>query len=266
MRKLDGYKNKLDTITQGETGQVPLYRSYGVKKKVNPLLIAFNLTLGRALAILIFGFEFLVIAICTVTMYLYADILICTLVTLILVFILLYIHTRVLRRRLEFVSRLKRLCKKNGYRLDFVQNFWSSFVWDDNDSLDFVLKAGKYTYYVKYVTPTKPLTSFIFASKDQIIYTKHARNNVFTLIFGFKDKSKSLRLQFPKAIDDKDKYSVKSILVNPKPRDIFVKNSSGATVPTGTGEKIYGYTIFTGKGFIESVKRNAEERDEEIKF
>ncbi len=265
MRRPDRFQSTVDKIVQGETGQVPLYRSYGVKKKVNPLLIAFNLFVGKTLAILVFALEFLIIGICALAFFFSGGVLISTVMTLTLTLILLNIHTRVLRRRWEFTRKLKKMCKKNNYRIEFKQSFFDSLCWNDEEEIDFVLKANKYTYYVRYVTPSKPLSSMTFLSKDEIRYTKHARKNIFALVFGFKDKSKILKLKFPKYIDEKDRYIIKSVIVNPKPRDISVKNPEGATVPTGTGESIYGYTIFTGKGFLETVRRNAEQIEDKSK-
>lgn len=256
----------LDKAINGETGEVPLYRSYGTKKKVNPFIIATNLFLGRILSIFLFTFEFLVIAINAVVFFLYGGIFISTLMTVILSSVFISIHTRVRRRRFEFVRKLKKLCDKNGYRLKKKKSFSKSLRWSNEAELDFVLTAGKYTYYVKYVTPTKPLSSLTFLSKNEIRYTKHARRNVFTLIFDFKDKSKNLHIEFPTYINEKNKYNKKIILVNPKPRDILVKNEDGAIIPTGSGESIYGYTIFTGKGFLDAIKRNANETNEEIRF
>ena len=256
----------LDKVIQGETGEVPLYRSYGTKKKVNPFIIAVNLTMGRALSILLFFFEFVIIAINAVVFFFYGGVLVSTLITVTISSVLISIHTRVRRRRFEFVRKLKKLCKKNGYRLSQKKSFSKSLRWSNDAELDFVLTAGRYTYYVKYATPTKPLSSLTFLSKSEIRYTKHARRNVYTLIFDFKDKSKNLKINFPSYIDEKNKYNKKIILINPKPRDIFVKNEGGAIVPTGSGESIYGYTIFTGTGFLDAVKRNSGKIEEEIKF
>ncbi len=252
-------RNKLydvDRSISEDTGEVPLYRSYGVKKKIHPLHIAFNVFLARMLAIAVFILEFAIIFIVGIMLVFYGGILISTVITGTLIFILLNIQTRVLRRRIEFSVKLKRLCKKQGFKLEYKQSFMRSLYWDGDDRLDFILKAGKYTYYVKYFTPKKPLTSVTFLSKNEIAYTKHTRKNIFTTIFSFKEKTRKMTLRFPEYIDEKDKYSIKAVIVNPKPRDIFVKNPEGSIVPTGTGEHIYGYTIFTGKGFLGTIKRN----------
>ena len=131
--------------------------------------------------------------------------------------------------------------------------------WADDDQVDFTVKAGKYTYYVKFATSKRFLSSFTFVSKDQMKYTKIARHNRFTIILDFKDKNYILPIAFPQEIDEKDKYTVKAILINPAVMNIERKGSDGAVIPTGSGEKLFGYTIYTGTGLIETLKRNAED-------
>jgi hypothetical protein len=125
--------------------------------------------------------------------------------------------------------------------------------------VDFTVKAGRYTYYVKFATSKRFLSSFTFISKNQMKYTKIARHNRFSIIFDWKDKTYSMPIEFPGGIDEKDKYSVKAILINPAVMNIEKKGNDGVIIPTGSGEKLFGYTIYTGTGFIETLKRNAKD-------
>ena len=156
------------------------------------------------------------------------------------------------------------MCKKEGLCLTYHREFFKSLYWSEKNDVDLTLKAGKYTYFVKYVTPKKPLSSVTFLSRTEIKYTKHARRNVFSTMLGFKDKTKILKIAFPDSINACDKYQKKIIIVNPNPRDVLVKNLEGAIVPTGSGEEIYGYTIYTGTGFIDAVVRNIKEEQSKI--
>ncbi len=258
------YEELINKSVEGETGEVPLYRSYGVKKKVRKWHIALNVLMARLLATALFFIEFAIIIVVSIALVHYGGVLISTLITATLTVTLLSIQTRVARRRLGFRIKLKKLCRQQGYRLTHKRSFFHSLRWDEKDGVDFVLTAGSFTYYVKYFTPKRPLSSVTFLSKDAISYTKHPRRNVFTTIFGFRAKTKIMPLRFPSHINNKDKNIIKAIIVNPKPRDILVKNPEGSIVPTGTGEKIYGYTIFTGKGFLRSVKQNSESSNANI--
>jgi hypothetical protein len=38
-----------------------------------------------------------------------------------------------------------------------------------------------------------------------------------------------------------------------------VGGRDGGMEPTGTGERIFDYTIFNGVGFLETIQRNAEQ-------
>lgn len=251
--------DKEEEVTNVVYGEIPLYRSYGVKKKYNPTLIKLNNFLARSLVAFFIFFQLFVVSTVTFAFWFYAGELISTVVTLILVTLLYFLNTRIPRARRKFTKKLRKLCKEKKYRLEFKRSFWKSLSWADKDEIDFSLKAGKYTYFVRYATATKTLSTMSFLSKTELVYTKHPRNNKFTLIFDFKDKKKLLPITFPSYINSDDKYSIKAILINPVPMNIERKGSFGEGMePTGTGERLFGYTIFNGTGFIETVQRNAE--------
>ena len=111
------------------------------------------------------------------------------------------------------------------------------------------------------VIAIRKLSTMSFLSKTELCYTKHPRNNKFTLIFDFKDKKKNMRISFPNGIDPEDKHIIKAILINPVPMNIERRaGRDGGMEPTGTGEKIFDYTIFNGVGFLETIQRNAEQK------
>lgn len=239
--------------------EIPLYRSYGVKKRYNPTLRRLKNFFAKSLVVFLLLFQLFVVATVGFCFWMFSGELIATVITIILTTVFYFINTRIPRARRKFVKKLKKLCKEKKYRLEFKRSFWKSLSWADKDDIDFVVKAGKYSYFVRYATATKTLSTMTFLSKTELLYTKHPRNNKFTLIFDFKDKKKILPISFPSYIDDNDKYSIKSILINPVPMNIERKGSFGEGMePTGTGEKLYGYTIFNGTGFIETIQRNAE--------
>ena len=47
--------------------------------------------------------------------------------------------------------------------------------------------------------------------------------------------------------------------MNPVPHDVFKTDMDGAVIPIGTGEPMKGYIMFSGSGFIETLRREAEE-------
>lgn len=248
-----------DHIPDDIYGETPLYRSYGVTKRYNPTARKINNFFAKSLVAYLIFFEVFVIATVFFCFWLFSGELIATVVTIILTTVLYFINTRIPRARHKFKKKLKKLCKEKKYRLEFKRGFWKSLSWADRDEIDFTLKAGRYTYFVRFATATKTLSTMTFLSKTELLYTKHPRNNKFTLIFDFKDKKKIMPISFPSYIDENDKYSIKAILINPVPMNIEKKGHHGEGMePTGTGERLFGYTIFNGTGFIETIQRNAE--------
>jgi hypothetical protein len=254
----EGQKNAEVEILPGE---FPLYRTYGVTKRHRPFLAKLNNFLSKALVLSLIISQLFVIAVAGFAFWFYSGALIGTIVTIILVTVFYKINTRVPHARHKFQKKLKKLCKQKGYRIEFKRGFWKSLTWADNGEIDFILQAGSYTYFVRYATATKKLSTMSFISKTELCYTKHPINNKFTLIFDFKEKKKTMRISFPNGIDPDNKHMIKAILINPVPMNIEKSaGRDGGMEPTGTGERIFDYTIFNGVGFLETIQRNAEEK------
>ncbi len=243
-------------IVEEGSGEVEMYRAYGVTKKVRTWNIFLNEMLATLLFIIVMGLAFILIAMGTTAWLAMGGKLFTTLFIICFTTFVVLKFTRVPRGRSKFIRRLKKLCKKYNYRYVPICSFWEGFSYDYTEGIDFVLHAGLYTYYVKYVTPSKALTSFTFLSKNEMRYTKHARKNTFSLMLGRKDKSKLFPIKFPPNIPEKDEFHKRVMLINPRPRDILVKNELGVTVPTGSGDSSMGYVIQTGTGFLNQVLRD----------
>lgn len=241
-----------------ESEDVPLYRSYGVTKKVNPVMRAIKENVAKIVTAIFLAIELFLIFFVTFMLAFYTGVLTATIMFVILFSIFAVNATKLPRRRWSFLRKLKKACKQNGYELDVRRGFFKALTWSKEPVIDFKLTAGKWTYYVKFATSKRFLSSFTFVSKDEVKYTKIARKSRIATIFDFKDRTKSMRIAFPSEIDSEDKYSVKAILVNPAVMNLEQKGRDGVIVPTGSGEKLFGYTIFTGVGFLETVKRNVE--------
>ena len=247
-------KNRYKNVSDSDMGQVPLYRSYGVKKKARPLLTAVNLTLSKILMIGIMFWNFVIIAVATFFIFRYGGALLATVAAIVLFWVLIGKHSRIPRRRIGFVRKLKKAGKRNGYQIEYKRGAFESFFWNERPEADIILKADGETYIIKYATATKPLSSFTFLSRSEMRYTKHRTKNRFSLVLDLKDRSREMSISFPEG------EGKRIILVNPMARDIFVKNDMGAIVPTGSGESIYGYTVYSGTGFLDMLERVRDEK------
>lgn len=237
--------------------KVPLYRSYGVWRKSHPVLDKILFYTLRSVVIFVLSVLGLALFATLWSLLLYADTLIATLLLLGVIIILSFVLTRSIRKRLKLLRKLKKLCKTEKYGLRFCRSFPSSFKWDTKNQ-DFILETDSHIYYVHFLTVNKYTSTLTFSSPEYIEKVVYPLNNKFTLIFEFKPKRSKITTDFDPLPASDTKTPVRAILVNPVCREMFEASKNGGVDVTGNGMKKYGYTVFTGSGFTESVKRNEE--------
>ena len=158
-------KRKWRDVSDEDMGRVPLYRSYGVRKKARPVVTAINNTMAKIIMLGVMLFNFLIIAIASAFIFLYGGALLATIVTLVLFWIFIGKHSRIPRRRWGFLRKFKRLCKKYNYRAEFVRKGLESYLWEERGEPDIILNAGGKTYFIKYATATKPAPSALVTAR-----------------------------------------------------------------------------------------------------
>ncbi len=162
---------------------------------------------------------------------------------------------RVPRKRAVFYRKLKKACKKNGYRITYNRGFFRSLTWAGDDKLDLIVKAGRWTYYVKLLGSPNSKSDVTFCYDGRLIYRKLRLKNLFTAVFGLKPRIRERRISFPKYAESE--RTVKVIILNPVPAEVYKKKANGDTEMSGNEDNIFGYTIYSGSGFIEAIRRNA---------
>ena len=233
--------------------ETPMYRAYGVTKKVYPaverikkilLAIATTFIIGLPTGVLLFGLFLIAVATEFGKVLLAAVILVP----------LLFVPVRVAFKRRKFVRRLKRICRERGFDLTFRRNFFSSFFYSKS-KYDFTVKAGKKTWICKYLTSFTRDRLIEFDSPEMITLFIGLTPSRIKDAYGIpspKKKVKDFVFLRPEGLDEKAELAV---IMNPAPRMTDVKKPDGRTEPTGTGAKIFGYTIFTGSGFVSTLDR-----------
>ena len=111
-----------------ETEDVPLYRSYGVTKKVNPTARKIRDFFAKALTVILLVFELALILLTTAMLAFYTDVLIATVLFLILFSIFFFNATKLLRRRLSFLNKLKKTFKKTDIDFSLREDFLNHFL------------------------------------------------------------------------------------------------------------------------------------------
>ncbi len=236
-----------------EERDVPMHRAYGKTRKYHPRLERLKENILRGILLYFLFYVALIGVLVLYVMLAFSDVMAFLVATPITVALLL-ILTRTPRKRMKFLRKLKRFCKKNQYTLTFNRRFFACFLWEKDAKADFTLKTRTHTYYVKFATAAKRNSDFIFISKTEMLYRKLRLNNKFTVAFNLQPKIKKLTVSFPEEAYGENATAV--ILLNPVPRDIAIKDKDGSTVATGDGENRFGYLIYGGTGFLEAVTRN----------
>lgn len=253
MKRIERQKKRTDRDWNDE---VPLYRSYGVRRKVFPWVERFKLYLVRALLIFIFVFPILCGVFALLMMAVYVPgVLFRSLMILFYGFLLGFWLTRTLRKRLWFVCKLGRFCKKQEFSLQYEQNFFRSFVWS-SDRPDFVLKTKDCVYYVRYLTVWRYRTTLFLEKEDELRLVKAPLNNIVSFVFDLRPKVKRYVLNFELSSPIYDVPIRNVLVVNPVCQEIKYKLEKGGYEVTGSGGEHFGFTIYTGNGFLNALERD----------
>ena len=250
-------EKKKESSRTSKFNPVEMYRAYGKTKKEYGFIERIKLFMARGVVLFMMFSMLSIVATGSLAFLLYGNVLISFTAMLIVAIIFFVKFSKPIRRRLKFQKKLKKLCREKRYKLTFEQSFIDSLFWSP-EKLDFTLNTGTHLYLVHYLTLPKYNASLTFLDGENFVYTKHRLRNPFTLIFDLKDKQKNYSVKFPEKYQLDRKKNVNALIVNPVCRDIFRKNESGVTEATGSGADIFGLFVFTGSGFIDSVKRNEE--------
>lgn len=241
--------------TEQEESHVPLHRSYGVTRRHRPLLERLGTGALSAVALWVMSLLGLTFFLALITFFLYGQLLIVTLLYVIFGTVFAFCSTKTLRRRLKFRRQLKTLCRKQGYRLEYKRTLFSSFFWSPRE-IDFVLRTKTKRYEVRFLTLRKYNSALFFESGETLRQVSYPLRNPFTVIFGIKPKTRLYPLDGRSSFSRGSGETVRALLVNPVCKEMYYKDRDGATVATGSGAELFGYTVFTATGFLETVKRN----------
>jgi len=182
-----------------------------------------------------------------------SNILFGTIVVLWLSLFVLWCVFRPFFKRRAFVGKLKRVCKKNKFRVRFYTNPLRS-VRGFTNRLDFTVDTGKYIYDVMFMAPSRKYTRLRFEKPDEVkIVTGYTKSRI-KLILGLKERVRVKKYGFESSPKAK-----KIILLNPAPREMYYYDKrDDRVVMGGSGADFFGYYAFTGTAFINYILRESE--------
>ena len=238
---------------------VPLYRSYGKTKNesifaaINEMLvtvISFAF-LGICLAFIVIGIVFFIYALQKIGV-----IIVCFSALLFTYFVIL----RSFRKRVSFLMKLKRKCRKFGYKIEKKRGILQGLRLN-REGFDLIVNSRDMKWYVRFFTPRRHASHITILDKNTIEVKTNLYSNTWKILLKLnKVKVKRYDYSYDDEIYSSGIKTTKVLLVNPVPHDMFKKDRDGAVIPIGTGEKLYDYTIFSGSGFINELQREYEKR------
>jgi hypothetical protein len=238
--------------------EVPLHRSYGIKKRVSIFtyineIIPFILAIAM---IALYGSVLVVGVWALISMLGYIGIALSFIAVLAFIYIVIL---RVARKRIKFIRRLKRRCKSLGFTIEKKRSFGKGLKFN-KEGIDFIVDTGKKCFCVRYFTTKKFLTHVIFADEKTIHLKTNVTRSHFKYVLGLnKPKMKYIDYSFDEKIRIDGRKVQKILLLNPVPHDCFKKDYDGAVIPIGTGEHMFDYILYSGSSFLNALDREAQE-------
>ena len=139
--------------------------------------------------------------------------------------------------------------------MKFKRNFFASLFYSP-DKYDFTLDTRKKLWCVKFLCSPTYNRRYVFESAERIVIFKGLTKSRIKEAYGItkpKRVEKEFSFKYPK--DLRTKEAALAVVFNPVPKEMFVKQEDGVLEPSGTGAWVFGYTVFSGSGFISSLDR-----------
>lgn len=245
---------KIKNKAENDENSIPLHRSYGVRKR-ETLVTRFNNILAVGIAVLTY---LMLAAVWLLGVVILTALLGSIGIMLICIFAVLFVYfvpCRRLRKRLRFVLRLKRLCRKNGYVLTFERGFFKGLK-INKEGFDFTVDTGTLFWAVRFYTPRKYLSHLTFIDRNTVEVKTNITKSHFKYIVGLLgERVRREQYSFDDAPTCRGRRTMKALILNPVPHEAFKKDADGATVPIGSGEHLYDYTLFSGTGFLNIIAK-----------
>ena len=179
-----------------------------------------------------------------------ADILIGTIVCTVVYSYLLWRGFRPLIKRIAFVSKLRRVCKKNRFKLHIYGSPIRHLRYFSNRA-DFAVEAGGELYEGMFVPAPRKVMMLRFEREGEVkIVTRYIKSRI-KFILGVREYVRVRKYGF-----EASKNAKKILLLSPAPRDLYYFDlHDKAVVPGDTGVSFFGYTAYSASGFIGHILR-----------
>lgn len=167
-------------------------------------------------------------------------------------------HAKRLFKRLGFMNKLKRLCKKRGLRLYIYRNMFRT-LYSPGYLPDFAAESAGVLYEVMFFPSPKRLSVLRFERAGEVTIVTGILKNRFKDALGMHERVRTRPCGFEASGNIKTKKVKKILLLNPVPYAMYYYDKKdGRVVQGGSGTEFFGYTAYSGNGFLNTLEREAD--------
>lgn len=156
-------------------------------------------------------------------------------------------------KRLRFIHKLgKRVKNTNGKLYRYRSGFASLYGWSNIP--DFAVELRGKVYECMFIPAPRRLSIFRFERAGEVVVITGILRNRFKEALGMREKAKVRKIGFEPTT--RSASVIKILLANPVPYELYYfDKSEGKVVPGGSGATAFGYTIYSGNGFLNALER-----------
>ncbi len=165
-------------------------------------------------------------------------------------------HLRRLIKRRAFVRKLKKTCDKNGFRLYRYRPALNS-LYKPCGAADFAVECRDTVYECMFFPAPRKLSILRFDRPGEVCVVTGIVRNRFKEVLGMSAPRVRVKpFGFEPCTKSTTKKVVRVVLLNPVPYELYYfDKKDGKTVQGGSGTDFYGYTAYSGNGFINILNR-----------
>ena len=155
------------------------------------------------------------------------------------------------------MRKLKRVCRKKCLHIKKERGFFKGLR-NNTEGFDLIVSSRSTSYYIRFFAAHRRLSHLTFYDESTVKITTNIYPSRFKAVLGLnKPRVKAISYSYTDTPPSNVKNAVKVLLVNPVPHDISRRNPDGSLTPIGTGEKLYGYTLYSATGFLNVLEHSS---------
>ncbi len=256
----DGYPVDRDgnRINIKET-DTPMYRAYGKHRVYRPWIERIGDILYKilVLAVTVPMYAVAIAAVIAVFYYMriYPSLGIIGFSFLIWGAVVFYIRAlRIPRKRIGYYSKLKRFCRKKGYKLEIKRNRIMSLLPSRKAAVDLIIRTEGLTYYVKFISAAHKHSELTFYPDGRAVYLSLEEKRGISHMLGTQNKKKTRHISFPEeAGGDR---AIRAVVTCPDPKKIYKGISDEERLLYSGRDTVGGYKVFSSDGFMYAVEHD----------